>query len=467
MKQLYASCIALLLSLFFSTLYAQGLNQAGIPSTSAAAAYSTRLLRTSYNGSCLKVRRSSDNAEANVAFDGSTNSVTANSTVTITAAGSSGLAINATMSFATFYASTSCFVTTWYDQSGNSRNAVQTTASAQPRIVNAGVMDKLTGMAAITFQNNTQLLTYTASNFTVQTINAVRAAPDQNWQTLVAMGANSDFSVRGGGGGLYNPAPNGNDWYFNTGATSQYWVNGVQAPTFASTATHTITAISASAVTSTMSISTTFLSRGMSGGAGIVELLLFAGSISPADRAALQTNQNTNFVSLPLQLVSFTGNRINATNHLAWQTAEEANTRQFVIERKTTGDFIAIGQVAARGQGNGNYTYDDATAAAGKVYYRLKMEDIDGRFTYSNIVTINVDQSSSRVYPNPTDDKAYVQISDKNLLHTQAKLLDVNGKIISMFTITDWKQPVNLGAQPVGFYFVQLHNGELLRITKK
>jgi hypothetical protein len=467
MKLLCANSIALLLSLFFSTLYAQGLNQAGISSVSASAAYSTRLLRTSYNGFCLRVRRTSDNAQANVAFDGS-NTVSATSTVTIAVAGTSGLAVGATMPFSTFYAATNCFVNTWYDQSGNSKNAVQNTAANQPRIVNAGVIDKLLGKAAVTFQNTNQLMT--AASMTVQTVNAVRAAPNVDWQTLVAMPANADFSVRGALGGLYNPTPNGNDWYFNTGGTSQYWVNGVQATTYTGTSTHTLTANNAAPVTNTMSISTTFNLRGMYGGAGIIELLLFPSSLSTTDRQALQTNQFTNFTTLPLHLLSFTGINNNGVNYLTWQTADESNTRQFIIERKTdNGNFTAIGQVAARGQGNGNYTYNDAFVLEGKVFYRLKMEDVDGSFTYSNTVTLSVDQSGavSKVYPNPTSDKVFVQISDKNLLHTQARLLDINGKLIYAFTINDWQQPVNLSSQPSGVYMVQLKNGEILRINKK
>jgi hypothetical protein len=37
------------------------------------------------------------------------------------------------------------FVTTWYDQSGNGRNATQTTSANQPRIVNAGVIETQNG----------------------------------------------------------------------------------------------------------------------------------------------------------------------------------------------------------------------------------------------------------------------------------------------------------------------------------
>jgi hypothetical protein len=46
------------------------------------------------------------------------------------------------------------FVTTWYDQSGNGRNATQTTAGQQPRIVNAGVLDIANGKPAVRFNGS-------------------------------------------------------------------------------------------------------------------------------------------------------------------------------------------------------------------------------------------------------------------------------------------------------------------------
>ena len=81
----------------------------------AAAAYSLRRLITVYTGSLIRVRRSSDNTEQNIGFDSDGNLDT--------------------VALSAFVGSGSGFVTTWYDQSGNSRNVTQTTAANQPRIV--------------------------------------------------------------------------------------------------------------------------------------------------------------------------------------------------------------------------------------------------------------------------------------------------------------------------------------------
>jgi trimeric autotransporter adhesin len=86
----------------------------------SAAVYSTRRLRTAYAGPLVRVRRSSDNAEADVGY------------------GAAGWLDEA--SLLAHVGAGDGFVTTWYDQSGNGRDATQTTAVRQPSIATAGVV---------------------------------------------------------------------------------------------------------------------------------------------------------------------------------------------------------------------------------------------------------------------------------------------------------------------------------------
>ena len=87
----------------------------------AAAAYSLRKLNSSYTGSAIRVRRSSDNTEMNIGFDSNGNLDT--------------------YSLSSFVGSGNGFVTTWYDQSGNLYNLTQNTSSDnQPTIVTSGTL---------------------------------------------------------------------------------------------------------------------------------------------------------------------------------------------------------------------------------------------------------------------------------------------------------------------------------------
>lgn len=112
---------------------------------SSKVAYGLRLLRNAYSGNLIRVRRSSDNAEQDIGFVGQ------------------NLDIASLMSFV---GSGSGYVTTWYDQSGNSKNLTQTTTSAQPRIVNAGVLETINGLPTVYFDgSNDHLLNSAMTGF--------------------------------------------------------------------------------------------------------------------------------------------------------------------------------------------------------------------------------------------------------------------------------------------------------------
>ena len=94
-------------------------------------AYSLRKLKKSYTGFAIKVRRSADNAEANIDFD-SNDVVSANSNVVVTTVGTSGLVVGQILNFVTFKGASTLFVATWYDQSANNYLAEQSDVSIQP-----------------------------------------------------------------------------------------------------------------------------------------------------------------------------------------------------------------------------------------------------------------------------------------------------------------------------------------------
>jgi SPP1 family predicted phage head-tail adaptor len=103
----------------------------------AATAYSLRKLRTAYSGSAIRVRRSSDNTEQDIGFTGNDLNTTA---------------------LTTFVGAGNGFVTTWYDQSGNARNATQTTQANQPQIVVSGTVLTQSGKPIMKFTANSQVL---------------------------------------------------------------------------------------------------------------------------------------------------------------------------------------------------------------------------------------------------------------------------------------------------------------------
>jgi hypothetical protein len=101
-------------------------------SSAAAAAFSLRKLRCAYAGSAIRIRSTAvGSPTVDVGF-------TTNGDLDTTA-------------MKTFVGANSAFVTIWYDQSGNGRNATQAATGSQPRIVNAGVIEYQNNMPSIRF----------------------------------------------------------------------------------------------------------------------------------------------------------------------------------------------------------------------------------------------------------------------------------------------------------------------------
>ncbi len=173
--------------------------------------------------------------------------------------------------------------------------------------------------------------------------------------------------------------------------------------------------------------------------------------------------------TLPLRLLSFTGSKQTNYNQLQWKTADETNTKEFVLERSTDGrSFSSFATVAARGNGNGVYSYTDNAQLSGKVYYRLKMVDSDGRFTYSNIIVLsNQNNTTVTVYPNPVTDKATLQVGDNKLINTFAKLTDMSGRLVSTILIKNNFEIIEMGKLPSGIYMLQLADGTVQKIVKE
>ena len=169
-----------------------------------------------------------------------------------------------------------------------------------------------------------------------------------------------------------------------------------------------------------------------------------------------------NFNALPLSLLSFTATQQQSTNLLQWKTSNEINVDRFDIQRSSDGrDFTTIGNVRA---GLNNYYFTDEQPIANTNYYRLKMIDKDGRYSFSPVrmVTVSSDVVFS-IYPNPASDKLHVQILSKKKSSAQIEVLTLDGKIIRT---TNWDISEGTSIKTLGI--AALHSGSyLLKIASK
>jgi parallel beta-helix repeat protein len=170
---------------------------------------------------------------------------------------------------------------------------------------------------------------------------------------------------------------------------------------------------------------------------------------------------------LPLTLLAFTGSKQQGYNNLQWITADEVNTKYFTLERSTNGSsFNQVTTVPANGRG-GKYSYDDHISIDGRIYYRLKMVDIDGQYAYSPIITLKNDGNSGvSIYPNPANDRLTINTGN-SFQFGKAGLYDASGRLLQNITITTNPQTINVQHLKSGLYFLQFSNGVMEKFMKK
>lgn len=250
--------------------------------TAAAAAFSLRRLTGSYSGPLIRVRRASDGAQQDIRA---------------TIAGDLD-----TAALGAFCAATSCYVSAWYDQSGNTRDATQATAANQPRIVNAGAIETKGGRPTIVWPSvaNTSLLR-TATIFTLGSVSVVSQYDDgarTGWiadyvglfgSTGVSIGANV-----AGTSTLYG-SPSFQKWARNGAALANSSL-AVALPW--SWSTMYATASPAFGGFWSIGCDRTLSLRGWSG--PISEFLMFPAALSASDRLSIERSQASYFgVAVP------------------------------------------------------------------------------------------------------------------------------------------------------------------------
>ncbi len=107
---------------------------------------------------------------------------------------------------------------------------------------------------------------------------------------------------------------------------------------------------------------------------------------------------------LPIQLIDFTAQTFGDKVQLNWATASEFNNHYFTVQRSSDGiEFEKVGEVMGAGTTTLEKQYQliDLTPKSGISYYRLKQTDFDGKFTFSHVVSVDMeDKSGFAITPN-------------------------------------------------------------------
>lgn len=174
--------------------------------------------------------------------------------------------------------------------------------------------------------------------------------------------------------------------------------------------------------------------------------------------------------ALPITLRYFSASSKAQHVELEWLTDQEKNNDYFTLYRSSDGiSWRSIAQVKGAGDSNApiKYTFKDYSVSEGRYFYHLKQTDFDGKYSYSNILSVKINASFKEKlfthYPNPSQGEFYIQLSEAIASDFQFMLFNSTGQLVRTqiektndllykITVTD--------ALPGMYYLRMLNNGE-------
>ncbi len=151
---------------------------------------------------------------------------------------------------------------------------------------------------------------------------------------------------------------------------------------------------------------------------------------------------------------------------LNWETFSESNNAGFEIQQSMNGkDWSVIAFVEGKGTSyeNQKYIYKHKTDKTGILYFRLKQIDFDGNFWYSNIISIDVFNSTYDVLilPNPSTGKITISLPSNEIIKGYYTVYSYTGEIVSSGKIT----PSNLSKKSLVINLQFLSKGNYILYT--
>lgn len=164
-------------------------------------------------------------------------------------------------------------------------------------------------------------------------------------------------------------------------------------------------------------------------------------------------------ITLPVKLISFTGEAVDDGVELRWATSSEENNDYFTVERSSDGiNFTPFAEVDGAGNSNEvlQYSAIDNEFYPVSTYYRLKQTDYDGRFSYSKLILVSTAslKRETMIYPNPASGVVNITRFEDDPL--TIRFVNEHGVEVLSKTMTESSMQIDVSNLNEGIYLVEM-----------
>lgn len=163
---------------------------------------------------------------------------------------------------------------------------------------------------------------------------------------------------------------------------------------------------------------------------------------------------------LPVHLLAFNALKQDKVALLDWRTGTEQNTDYFGVEKSMDGrEWITMSKLPAAGESAVTrlYTYTDEQPGTGANYYRLRITDKDGAFTYTEVRKLVFGAGGNddiRLYPNPASGSVKFMAGDMKT--ADIMIYTTDGRLVISQPAFNLDQNLDISRLPAGNYQVKM-----------
>lgn len=172
---------------------------------------------------------------------------------------------------------------------------------------------------------------------------------------------------------------------------------------------------------------------------------------------------------LPVKLLAFDLKKREGAVTLNWSTSQEENARSFDVEKSADATIWSpVGTVKASGTTNHtqHYRLTDNMPGSGKQYYRLKINDLDGKFEYSPIRSIDLGERPISIYPNPAADQIFLKLPTHGTI-SGVEMYNATGQKVFSKSGQGIPHTIDTKNFPTGTYTIRVLTGSGQHMTHK
>jgi|SRR5579871_1949722 len=187
-----------------------------------------------------------------------------------------------------------------------------------------------------------------------------------------------------------------------------------------------------------------------------------AASVSQSGPYYVTNTYNGTSNPLPVELISFSASEKGNEVTLNWTTSNEVDFNYYELEYSVVGtnDWQSLANIPASTDGalNHDYSYTDNGLASPGRLYRLKMIDLDGNYTYSDILLVS-SQQAGRFLIAPTVATSSLTISLPSGTTSYVSVFNSIGQLVKSTQLNGTASTLDVSQLRTGDYFLRVIQG--------